>query len=640
MPKITLKNLPAMGDKGIYYNEGFASRYINGVRVLTPTYLLSGGVNNTTTGFTNLAQITGMDSMLLNSDTTLSALIAIQTDGKLFHYGFLSADTAGEMHTATNPSSFGDIFVTKNENLLYATQDRLGVGYRGVCKAGSSTTKIVDTDGRNFTTLGISSSAGHNKVYNIQNKEVYTVTSVSTTDATNDTLNFSAGTANVAGQYFIAFNDEGYGTDFDFFNSTTYPQYKAQKPKASIIRQIRAFDTDYLVLNGNFLASLSVDESTFNSNHKQLPTNTEGTCFAVNQAQIAVGGSYKGKGRLMLWDGFSDGWLSIIELERIPQAIEAYNGGFLVMVGCDLFFTNGYQMQLITTLPDSDFYGATNTVLANGMKVIGDRVYINATLARLNRAKTGTWIYDMKAGWTLVPSRNSLGDCLSGQTMGAIKSVVANGTNRLFVNYTGVTGTQTSFITLLSDASNPIVRPSMMFFAEIGQEVNVKQVKLSLGVKNDYNGNSTAAVSVAVGDARQQMFRSFTLGLTNSTTLIKNVSAANAGQEGVVGQQVRILKGASAGQRTYIQSIANPGTANEELTCAPALSAAPTDSMNANLNDLRYCGSKTVTALKLQEYGQLSYDVSGVLSDKIFVEVYITGSDSGFIDIHSVEVSF
>lgn len=648
MPKIaSLRNFPAVSEKGIYYAESFASRTINGVRVLTPTFSITASISNNTSGFSNLGNLVGMTSIsLYSADITITSILGISDDSKIFHYAHVIGTSRGEVHTNTDGGSAPGIFTLDSENLLYTGATRVGIGYRGVCGSGSGTTKIIDSAGRNWSTYGVSSSTGHNKVYNFNNGQEYTITSISTTNSTNDTLNFSAGTANATGDIFIAFNDEGYGTDLDLFTTTAYPQYTSQKTQSAIIHQIRQFnDGTYYILNGKFLAQLDSDEHTFNDNAKELPANTEGTCLAINQGQILIGASWKGKGKLLLWNGFIDGFLSIIPLETAPQAMEAYSNGWIVVIGSSLYFTNGYSMTLVTTLPDADYFGATATVSYNGMKIVQDRVYLNVMMSGTNRAKSGTWIYDFKSGWSYLPSRTSSGTFLNGQTMGAIASVVSNGSNRLFTSYSSLNpapSSDTSFIGRLFDQTG--YNPNAIILIEFGTQRTVKKVTLGIGIKNigtrTSSSATTAKIEVAVGDARLPLFRTFLSGTSNTTTLLKNTQGDKHGASAVLGQQIRIQKGGAAGERSYISSIANGGTTSEQLTLYPALSAAPSDSQSVLLMNLRSAkNSITITDQAVPERNQCDFIIEGVMyTDKIFLEVSVTGTDADLIEIHSVDI--
>jgi hypothetical protein len=646
-----IDNFANMEDNGLYYVEGMSEKKINGKSVLMPTYYNYFVLDNTTnpagsqgdfTGYYN--PFMGLTNIQFNK---AGYVIAIDNIGGLFSFHSLfRSDDLGKIHniattTSSTPDSIScinsDVFTTKDQNLLYPGSYGLGYGTRGQCKT-TSTTTIIDKDGRDFTTLGIGTSVWNNKVYNTETGEEFTITSITTTDSTNDTLNFSAGTAtNTANDYFVAFADVGKpngGAGWDFFSTTSYPHFAGQEAYSSFVRQIKQFDTDYIIGNGNFLAALNEDETTWNDNFKGLPTNTQFRCMDVNQDRVLVGGDKGGNGVIMLWDGYSDGWLRITDIPAIPLAITSYGTGWVVAIAEDFYYTDGYSLKKITNIPDRDTIGSTSGVVYNGLIDYGESFMVAVDGSLSKRDKCGIYIYEPGKGWSLSPfvSRNNKKQ-LEGVTMGAIKTLNYSGILRIISS--GVaTGTYSGTINQLFDSGSS---GSCIIYVSFGKMINVTGVDIKFLNNSAYMISSVTDVTVdlSISDSKCSLWRITSASTGSTTTSIVNVNAGSInGYAGKVGQQVRVLARDMAGERTYIQSIANPASATETWTISPALTGSPDDGTTLNMIDLRHIGSKELNALELKE--NYKWDVKGVYTDGMFLEVSF--ADVSTIGIERIDI--
>lgn len=638
----TINNFSNVEEKGMYYLEGFAARNVGGQSLLSPSFQNNFVLSEDTSLYSNLGTVQGADTFIGLSNENGRAIM-VSTGGYLHYLSILGADR-GQIHQINGPSNFQDIRISKNENVLYTTQGYLGVGWRGTATGGSTTT-LVDTE-KNFGTLGMGTTAGINKVYDLTNSTEYTVTSITTTTNTNDTLNFSAGSAVSAGHIYIAFSDKGAlnsSNYFSFDDTTALPQFGGQESVTNFRRQIEQFDTEYFVGNGNFLASLNEDDTTWNDNYKQFPPKCQFQCMATNQGRILISTHRNGKGVLLLWDGFSDGYLSIQELNQIPTCIKAYGGGWLLMMGDSLLFSDGYQTKHISKVPDTDDIDSTLGAFYNSMLVVGDRVFINiAGSGNYNRAKSGTWLYEFGYGWTLIPQNNVSGSAaavLSDSGNGAIFSLVntptAVNTRRIFTSFTTTIGTHRNCLNRIVDRAS--ARPSAMFYLKLPRKMNVSEIVCNLSPQFDQPSPTygTITANIAVADGKRPFWRNAQIGSGSSTTSIVNPSATNNGQAGVVGCQVRVLDGDSAGERSYITAIANAGLSNETLTISPALSATPATNGIFNILPLKLADTKTFSGDSVPD--EIPFTVEGFYSDKLYFEIYFNETGVS-LDIVSIDI--
>ena len=314
-PKLTIDNFAGMGDNGIVWAESCAPKKIGGQSVMNGSGDSYTRIDSDDTRFTNLADINAIHGIAVGDDNKYMVGLG---SSRIFMWNTLSTPSTsqGEIHdSGQTATSYPDILVTTQGDILYTNADTLGIGWYGTCKTGSSTTQIVDNENRDMKDdLGL---AVGDKIYNIENKEEYEIASFDTTTSANDTMVFTAGTENSIGDEFHAFVDDA----FDYFGSITSDQFYGQEASTiSWHRTMVLFGDYYYLLNGNYLGQMPVDQTTWEStktdvlieDFKQLPYNTQGMCMDINADKLLLGGEYKNRGKLMLWDGYSDFWLNEI----------------------------------------------------------------------------------------------------------------------------------------------------------------------------------------------------------------------------------------------------------------------------------------------------------------------------------------
>ena len=403
---MTLNKFTGMnGDGGIYYLDGFSVEKENGMTSLDENYLIIERVNSSTEGYENIGNIMSMLYVYPLTGSTITAsegyTLMMNSSSKFFLYDIFKSGHRGEIGGIGSSGSYiftqkPDMSILPSGNIIYSSGNHLGLMVRGLCKTGSGTTKIIDKAGRDFTTLGLSSSSPNNKVTNIKTGAQYTITSISTTTATNDTLNFSAGTANSENDEFIAYVN----TKWDLMSGVAHPQFIGQPITVYWSRPIRKYGDEWFIANGNWIAKLASDESTIAQNFKQLPSGYQCQAIEVNGSDILISAvANNGSSHILMWDGFSDGWNTDVLVSRAPSALKAYKLGWVYLADGVIYYTDGRSIEELVSFPDDkNLEQASNPRAHNGIAIVGDTMYFAVHNPNYNRGQNGVLVFNPKTG--------------------------------------------------------------------------------------------------------------------------------------------------------------------------------------------------------------------------------------------------
>lgn len=642
---LTISQWSGMSDNGVFYAEGFGPIKVNGKSFMSVKYYNNFVLSEDTPGFTGLGYI--FSGQKYKYDGSTLKTLFIDTNGKMFIHSAI-----GLIHTCSESINWCDLAITKNNNILFTTQNYLGIGYIGQAKTGSSATKIVDKAGRNLSVaLGMSTTSGINKLYNLTKKEEHTITSISTTDATNDTANFASGSGDSADDWYLAFNE----LKFNFFATTPYPHFVNQPVIGAWKRQIVPFSSGstggYLIGNGNYLAFLNIDESTFNDNYKQLPDNTQFSCCAVNNAgYVLVGSEFNGRGRINLWDGFTTaGFQGQIDIPNVPTCIITYGSGWIVIAKHVLYYTDGFSIKEYYTWPDCEDDSTSLNTFYNSAISYNKKIIVSVCPRSFSRNKTGLGILEPDGGMVFVPFSDGVGQFLADGNVVHSGAVFFYSESDLDYIYSGLRKDSGTVLSVLNQLRTgrvdifPIAKNGASFIVYIpfGRKIDVKKIALSVTPKiNSYNQASNPdnyiAIKLAVGDGKRPFWSQTEVGAGSTASAIINSAATIYYRRGYVGQQIRMLNGNCNGDKSYITAVANPGTATETWTISPALSQAPATNDDINIINLFFQETKTMQIHNLPE--QIEFDVRGIYSENIFVEIELTGANVGALDISNFKI--
>jgi len=398
-PILNIDKFAGSGESGILFNEGFYPEVDNGKSVMGEGFTNSTIVNTSTSGYSNLGiimSILGLGTVYNRSRYSLFMSAA----GKFFTKYSVSAVVANtEIHSNGRTAvSYPCMVETSLGNILYTAQDKIGRGVRGKVISGSTTTLVSD---KNFTTLGY---AANDKVTNLKTGIEYTITSISQTTTTGDTLNFSANGANTN-----TANDEYIVWEDDRFDITTAAA-DWQPAISGWNKQIKQYGTQYLFGNGNYLGMISAAETaaTVDLTYKQLPAKHQLLAFDINVSMVLISAEFNGKGVLCLWDGYSDGFNNILELDSPIKAILKYKSGWTYVLNGVVYYTDGYQITKLSDLNSNSILDqfTINPVMYNSLTLYRGFLYC-AVLAgsNYNLLRSGVYAIDLDntaKGWTVI----------------------------------------------------------------------------------------------------------------------------------------------------------------------------------------------------------------------------------------------
>jgi len=626
-PILKIDNFSGSGDGNVVYNEGFLPEVINGKSIIT-----SGITSNTLIGdgtlygTVDLKKIISFINLKKLDTNQTNFLLAANSSGEIFSSSLIPATSKiakGLVHTTTGTNI--DLFELSNGNVIYAGTQYIGLGTRGQATGGSDAT-LIDTT-KNFDTLGY---AVNDKVTNLNTGREYTITSITTTTNTNDTLNFTAAGSLVtaANDPYIIWNDNA----FDMLSGVSAETWQGGS-STNWKRQIKQYADYYYILNGNYLSKLDSDLTTFTDNSKKLPVRYQAIAMAVNTNKILVSANYKDTGKLLLWNGADDGWNNILDFDFPINAITNYNSGWLFVSKGTLYYTDGYQIQIISEMdiiPDisRNSVGYLEPIYPNGLYYYQGKVYFANTYNDYNLCDYGVFMYDFKYGWSLIKQANG-GDVIR-----------LNGTPYCigYCNYrSSLAVGGDDFINEIKSHrtyANAETSYSFIYYIDLPKEINILGIGLDIlrPIKEQSLDSSIKQTTIAVnvGDGKRGLIDRVYNGTASGSgndSLIKLDGTLFYGNE--VGDEI-IIKDSSSGndlygQRRYIETITNPGEATEQWTVDRNFSS------DLGLADIRTIkvkkyGRNTVYSNQLNKEVKFFNPSQSVNSNKLFIEIVVFDS--------------
>jgi len=640
-PVFSIKNFTGMGDNGLYFLDGFVPKILQGQTILTQGWGSYSFIDSSMTNFSALSKLIALAVYQHISD---NQILAMDDLGNMFDFNNIGINKKGIVNIiptsgSISPCSNGGMLATRLGNVLYSSSNHLGVAWLGQATGGSTTT-LINT-AKNFSNLGVSSATGTNRVYNLTKGTYYTVSGVTTTTNPNDTLTISGVSAEyapTAGDWYVAFVD----TRFTYGTTSVANQHFSPQPLPTYWnRQIILWNDTYYSLNGNYIAALTTDESTWTSDlmgsqaspsdkyKKQLPTNHQAVLFDYNQDRMLVASYNQGHGALLLSDGYSPNWLSILEIDTVASGLIRYGSGWIVLIGASLYYTDGYSLQYLDRLPDSI---TTDVQIPKKSNMIAteDGLILSFYGSSSRRLVSGCYAYNIKnRAWSYIPvvDKNGKGNQVNPNIFVANKydtTAVRSTPNYIISN--------TEIGKIVSKDAN---KSSVLMYIQLPQKMEIKSFELNVAPRNDNTLSSASklnTVKVNYGEGLNPMYSSFTPGAGSTTTVLKN--SLGASMKTRVGQQVFVPTGSAGYERSFITSIANEGTSSEELTISPALSAIPTSSVR--VLDLYSAGSEEIASDSFKESPQ--FFTTSFYSDKLWLEIVFENQDDFPLDLNSVNI--
>lgn len=583
----------------------------------------------------SLVGITPLEGSNLDKGGVVYTLML--SDGDLFFRDLLGGNhkvvrfyTNSPFGTCQNP----DIIGTLNNNILFTSARHLTRGIRGVNSAENDN-KLIDEAGRDFSTLGVQNG---DTITNLVTGVQYTITSISTTTATNDTLNFAveAGKTNKKNDEFIVFVRDAY----DLIGRDLYypEQFPGQLSATYWNRPIRASyeigGGGYLIGNGNYLAFLSSDESSLDKHFKQLPFGHQLLAFEIGKLGDVLVSSYDkdGTGYLLYWDGFSDNWNEITPIGSATRALHPYKSGWVYFVDSVLYFTNGRDIEVVSRLE-----GERVVYNANGFNAISsieDEIYIasGGFIFIFNELGFATTRIIRKDNFKAYPY------CIKTYNERSSSNQFAND----YVIMVGGEGVVCE-ITRFRANTNPKVYNKVLFRIDLKQETKISEVWLNVQQSNErYFTNYTddyktkLEVNISNGSLKPRDYLQVRKSVGKDVLEVPYYTGrVGAGYEVSSIPYTSITEGSA--ERFFIKSITDKGTANEKWEIEPELYNAKGNSFNLTSLGI-YKGEKREILAK--DFNKpIRFTDINFLGSTLWLEVVIQGdTDSVPINIQSIQL--
>jgi hypothetical protein len=548
------------------------------------------------------------------------------------YYGLIhtSIDGAG-----VERSMYPDIMISPKGTILYTTAGFLGRASLFRATSASSTTLVVS--GTDFEALGFGSGTGVNKVYNITKRAEYTLTGSSGTTLSFDTQS----PAPEDGDYFYAFQDNY--SAMQLVDSTSSPDshFSGQGLPMYWDRQIRSLDDRTFILNGNYLAMLSYDETTLTDDYQELPLSTQATCMGVNNDLILIGGYVNnGGGKLMLYDGYSSYFKSIISTSSIPKSIVPYKSGWIVIfIDGEIRYTDGVDYKILSILPDRDIRKTSITIYGNSCLTMNDMLFISCvnsessvlTTDKSLRAKSGIHIYDIKNDvWSFTRAIDTSG--LTALAPMALK--IINSSTNIPQIYYGKNKT-IGYI----DTNDNNTKKDIFLVITLPKKEAIRLIDLNFGFS--YNGDfnylqnsdTTATVSVSACDGRNGLFAHNKADATSTkTNIVPDIYKGRA----FINQEIQIINTTggtmvNGDEYTYITAIENAGENNESWTVESLTSNFANDQ---SINTLGFVKGETKEITYSTINKDNTFRINDFYGDKLYLHIRIDGA----LDLYGINI--
>jgi hypothetical protein len=466
--------------------------------------------------------------------------------------------------------------------------------YMGTEKIGradmSNATYSFDTGGTVAVTNGSATVVGTGTNFNAaaQNGKririgtvFYTIASVGSTTTLTLSTNYTGSTASgVAYQAFGSWDDNWQDAGSALTGYLNFQPF--------------SYQGDIVFPRQGKLSRYNFTDDSFNNDASGLFTAPSGyywRCGSGGQKGILLGLEpiRGGASYLVLWDNRSiraiASWTS---LTSTVQAIEPYNGGWIVVTQREIIYTNGYSATVLSEGFDTKLGESSFSVIPNGLKVVDDRAIICNAIGGYSKKRSGVYVYDIKGN-----SYEYIAP-LGGHTYNVTPLAVYMDINKAInVSYSTLIPAR-KYLTRLSDEAAP---RAYVITKPMGLDGNSKYLG---AVKGDFaivegadSISGTITASVAPLNRRVWGLQKAKTAGANTTTIVVNGTLLNDVQ---AGDEITVMEGANAGLMRHVTSISGSGTATETWTLDSALSVAIEADAHISVTPFQKVAEKTVTA--------------------------------------------
>jgi hypothetical protein len=409
----------------------------------------------------------------------------------------------------------------------------------------------------------------------------------------------------------------------------TWQDFGAEMSPNTADRPMDLYEDWVAIGNQNKIALLNITDDSFNSAGLTLPAGFLVKAVKSGKNGLLIGANFGNRSALILWDCATSGSIAPwIWNEGLITSITKYGNQWIVMAGNEIFVTNGYSKEYLTTLPDvltPEPNSATQIpTYPSGMFVKNFYLFILSDLFLYNRRKAGVWIFDLRTNlWEFCPV-----------TSGAVKDISFGGmfldsssTFHIAYKIDPPVGTDKYY---LGKLQNAISSKSFFISSPIGKGDNKKVAEgiilnLAWDTWNTTSNTPDLSVTVGIYDYKRQLFN---YAVTNATSTISTRLRVNGTVTGYnnaeVGDLVMILHGDNSGEIAFISSIINQDLATEGWNLDRSLTNLTENVVYFSVMPIKKVASDwSITTLKI---GDKYFPVNSIEGRKFSVFAYITGS--------------
>ena len=385
------------------------------------------------------------------------------------------------------------------------------------------------------------------------------------------------------------------------------------------------YEDTVLFMRANYLTSLNTLTDSITTDASPaftMPTGFDGVTLHRGTNGILLGYNFQRKGVLVLWDNYSDRSVAPwIDLPDRPISLSKYNGGWLVITAREIYYTNGYSLELLA----SKMIGMDITPLASQRSpqtscVIEDDLYFIGDFDLHGKRRHGVYRFNIGRKLLEFIPRESLD--VYNASIRSLYYAPGDGSGRVYAGMEDRAG-------YVSLEEAPAVAAFVSAPVGRGENAKVAQaVKLDIGLPLSYSGQEASVSATVVVKAMPLVGRHHTHSEVKTTQTVANQIVVNESTQPVaaVGDEIEFLEGPNAGYTRNITAKSGSG-ATVTYTLDRALPALADAGDKLFVSKYQLVAAKAFTSVTEFKPDLLWFDIQNRLKGKKFlVKVEIEGA--------------
>jgi len=448
-----------------------------------------------------------------------------------------------------------------------------------------------------------------------------------------DTLNFDTqDPVPVALDEFMLFVDRKYNFD-DTVNEVVYPHFANQVTRPNLARQIVPYGDEFFIANGNWMSSLSGE--AFSAWAKRMPDNHQLMSLWVNSSSILFSCSFNGKGKLLLWDWYSNGFNNILDIWLPALALTAYDNGWLFLTSWKLYWTDGWSIKKMDNGLDTSvlWYSFFNVQWFNGMTMIWDNLALAWSGYYGDRAMTWVYIYDFNWNWSYQPIK-----------INWVKYYNSTAPKALYVHVLyGIYNSLNTWVSWVSTGMQNLGNwreGNFIYKLKLWEKRRMSMVRLNLTHSNrvqqtTYSGSEALpyTITMSYGKDKASMY---TYEQASSCTTTQFTINRTYNRNIELWSEILVIDWANYWQRTFLVSKDNEWTTTEKWNVLPALTTAYNNTLNLKVIDVKKSWTYTVDMRDVKTH--IDFDLNDFYSDTLVLEFVFSATTATSIWVSPVEI--